>query len=220
MLVSQSILKKKALTIIRTPMTLYSAAITLFLVMDPLGNIPIFLSILNPIESKKRSAIILRETLIAFLILTAFLFAGQNILNGLNITQPALSISGGIILFLIAIKMIFPASHNEQTKARESMATEPFIVPLAIPLIAGPSAMATVLLFSNGSPDKLLIWFAALTIASIACTVILLFANKLRKILGQKGLSAIERLMGMILTTLAVQMFLNGVSSYFSLGKS
>lgn len=197
-------------------MTLYTAAITLFLVMDPLGNIPIFLSILNPVEAKRRSSIILRETFIAFLILTAFIFAGQNILNGLSITQPALSISGGIILFLIAIKMIFPTQYGENLRSREPVSGEPFIVPLAIPLIAGPSAMATILLFANKSPDQLMTCFAALTIASIACTTTLLFASQLRKILGQKGIIALERLMGMILTTLAVQMFLNGIGLYSS----
>ncbi len=198
-------------------MTLYTTAITLFLVMDPLGNIPVFLSILNPIEAKRRSAIILRETFIAFLILTGFIFAGQNILNGLNITQPALSISGGIILFLIAIKMIFPTQYGENLRSREPLSSEPFIVPLAIPLIAGPSAMATILLLTNKSPDQLPLCFAALLIASSACTVTLLFANQLRKVLGQKGIAAIERLMGMILTTLAVQMFLNGIGLYFKI---
>lgn len=197
-------------------MTLYTAAITLFLVMDPLGNVPVFLSILHPIEPKKRSIIILRETFIAFLILTAFVFAGQNILNGLSITQPAISIAGGIILFMIAIKMIFPTQQGENLRTREPITEEPFIVPLAIPLIAGPSAMAAILLFTNEAPDKIMTCFAALIIASVACTLILLFANQLRKILGQKGLIAIERLMGMILTTLAVQMFLNGLGKYFT----
>ena len=126
-------------------MTLSTATITLILVMDPLGNIPVFLSILNPIEAHRRARIILRETFIAFLILTVFLFGGQGILNGLNITQPALGIAGGIILFLIAIKMIFPQSEQGVSRPREALSAEPFIVPLAIPLITGPSAMATIL---------------------------------------------------------------------------
>lgn len=196
-------------------MTLSAATITLILVMDPLGNIPIFLSVLNPIESHRRARIILRETFIAFLILTLFLFGGQGILNGLNITQPALGIAGGIILFLIAIKMIFPQDEKGVSRPREPVASEPFIVPLAIPLIAGPSAMATILLFTSQSPEQIGTYFIALTLASVACTLTLLFSNQLRKILGVKGLTAIERLMGMILTTLAVQMFLNGVGQYF-----
>jgi multiple antibiotic resistance protein len=198
-------------------MTLQAATITLILVMDPLGNIPAFLSILNPIETKRRPRIIMRETFIAFLILSVFLFCGQGILNGLNITQPALGIAGGIILFLIAVKMIFPQSENASSKSRESFSGEPFIVPLAIPLVAGPSAMATILLFTSQAPDQSMTYFLALTLASIICGLTLLFSNQLRKLLGQKGLIAVERLMGMILTTLAVQMFLNGVGQYFKL---
>lgn len=193
-------------------MTLYSAAITLFLVMDPLGNIPIFISVLNTVEEKKRPMVILRESIIAFLILSIFLFSGQYILHGLNITEPALGIAGGIILFMIAIKMIFP-SHEDADR----QIGEPFIVPLAIPLLAGPSALATVLLFASKEPSKIGIWFIAVVISSILVTTILLFANKLRKLLGQKGLIAIERLMGMILTTISVQMFLSGISNYFNL---
>ena len=196
-------------------MTLQAATITLILVMDPLGNIPVFLSVLNPIEAKRRPWIILRETFIAFLILTVFLFGGQGILNGLNITQHALGISGGIILFLIAIKMIFPQPDSATSKSRESFSGEPFVVPLAIPLIAGPSAMATILLFTSQAPDQSMTYFIALTLASIVCALTLLFSNQLRKLLGQKGLIAVERLMGMILTTLAVQMFLNGIAQYF-----
>lgn len=196
-------------------MTLKTATITLILVMDPLGNIPVFLSILNPIEAKRRSLIILRETFIAFLILSVFLFGGQGILNGLNITQPALGIAGGIILFLIAIKMIFPQTETAISKPRDSSIGEPFVVPLAVPLIAGPSAMATILLFTSQTPDEPFTYFIALTLASAICALTLVFSNQLRKVLGQKGLLAVERLMGMILTTLAVQMFLNGVGQYF-----
>jgi multiple antibiotic resistance protein len=198
-------------------MDIYTSAITLFLVMDPLGNIPIFLSTLSAVEPKRRRWVILREALIAFAILVLFLFAGQSILKGLHITQAALGIAGGIILFLIAIKMIFPSEEPE--KSRTSLNGEPFIVPLAIPLIAGPSALAVVLLMANDNPDKLGQVFSALVLASIASTLVLLFSNQLRKILGQKGLIAMERLMGMILTTIAVQMFLSGLDQYFGLVK-
>jgi multiple antibiotic resistance protein len=188
-------------------MTLYSATITLILVMDPLGNIPLFLSVLNHIEPKKRQWIILRETFIAFIILILFLFFGQYILEGMNISRPALSIAGGIILFLIAIKMIFPHDESEKSKP----VGDPFIVPLAIPLIAGPSTMTMVMLLANQAPYDMFRWFIALTMAWFISTVILVFADSLRKILGKRGLIAIERLMGMILTTMAVQMFLTGL---------
>ncbi len=192
-------------------MTIYSATITLILVMDPLGNIPLFLSTLNHVEPKRRQRIILRETFIAFLILIFFLFCGQYILNGMHISEPALQISGGIILFLIAIRMIFPV-HGEEDKAK--LAAEPFIVPLAIPLIAGPSTMTTVMLLANQAPYDWLNWLIALTIAWFITTIILVFADFLRKLLGERGLIAIERLMGMILTTMAVQMFLTGFEQF------
>lgn len=187
-------------------MTLYSAIITLVLVMDPLGNVPLFLSALNSVDPKRRQRIIMRESFIAFLILTLFLFFGQYILESMHISQPALSIAGGIILFLISIRMIFP--HPDEVKSKQI--GEPFIVPLAVPLIAGPSTMTMVMLLGNQAPDDMLEWFIALATAWFITTVILVFSDVLRKLLGERGLTAIERLMGMILTTMAVQMFLTG----------
>lgn len=193
-------------------MTLYSAIITLVLVMDPLGNIPMFLSVLNHVEAARRPKIILRETFIALLILTAFLFFGKYILKGMQISESALSVAGGIILFLIAIRMIFP---HEERNTRMRELGEPFIVPLAIPLVAGPSTMAMVMLLANQQPEKIGLWFIALLSAWIVCTIFLLFAHRLSRILGERGLIAIERLMGMILTTMAVQMFLTGLAGFF-----
>lgn len=195
-------------------MSLYTATITLILVMDPLGNIPIFLSVLNHAAPERRKLIIVRETIIAFLILAAFLFFGKSLLEGMNISTAALEISGGIILFLIALRMIFPADNDHHDS---KIIEEPFIVPLAIPLIAGPSAMAVVMLFASQAPEHLSRWMLALFIASLFCTVTLVFADFLRKILGDRGLVALERLMGMILTTMAVQMFLTGVSAFFKI---
>lgn len=192
-------------------MTLFSAAITLILVMDPLGNIPLFLSVLSHAQPKRRQQIILRETFIAFIILVLFLFFGQYILNGMHISEAALQISGGIILFLIAIRMVFP-DHSEDSKTPD--VSEPFIVPLAIPLIAGPSTMTMVMLLSTQAPYDMTRWCAALTIAWLVTTFILVFADFLSKILGERGLVAIERLMGMILTTMAVQMFLTGFEQF------
>lgn len=196
------------------PMTLYSATLTLLLVMDPLGNIPMFLAILNSVNPKRRQKIILRETFIAFIILVIFLFFGKYILAGMHISEPALSVAGGIILFLIAIRMIFP---HEQNGRSPKQVGEPFIVPLAIPFVAGPSTMTIVMLLANQQPNHIGLWLLALTIAWLICTVILVFAENLRKILGERGLLAIERLMGMILTTMAVQMFLNGIQQFFHL---
>jgi multiple antibiotic resistance protein len=179
--------------------------------MDPLGNVPLFLSALNKVNPKRRQLIILRETFIAFIILSFFLFFGQYILEGMHISEPALQVAGGIILFLIAIKMIFP-DHSQEDKSQ--LTEEPLIVPLAVPLIAGPSTMTIVMLLANQAPYEMTRWFLALAIAWFVTTIILVFADVLRKILGERGLIAIERLMGMILTTMAVQMFLSGLERF------
>jgi len=195
-------------------MSIYTAAITLILVMDPVGNIPLFLSILKGIPPKRQAWIILRESLVAFVILTLFLFFGGQILHGLNITEPALNISGGIILFIIAIRMIFP---HADTQTKDPIAGEPFIVPLAIPLTAGPASLATVMLLASQQPDQIGACFIAIIIASAIFTAILLCSRYLMHILKMRGLIALERLMGMILTTVAVQMFLTGVGEYFQI---
>lgn len=193
-------------------MTFFTAFITLVLVMDSAGNVPIFLSLLKDFEPKRRQFIIFRELLIAFLILTVFLFFGSPILSGLNISEAALEIAGGIILFIIALRMIFPLKDQYQG---DHLDGEPYIVPLAVPLIAGPSALATVIIFATQEPERIGVWFLALVLASLFALTILLSANLLMRLLGKKGLTATERLMGMILTTVAVQMFLNGIKLFF-----
>lgn len=192
-------------------MTLISSAITLIFVMDPLGNIPFFLSTLKAVPAKKRPAIVLRESFIAYLILLLFLLFGQYLLSAMHISQPALSIAGGIILFLISIRMIFPEVEGEEKSQR---IVEPFIVPLAVPCIAGPSTMTMVMLLANQNQNDKLYLIIALTLAWSISTAILVFADYLRKLMGERGLIAMERLMGMILTTMAVQMLLSGIDQF------
>jgi len=192
-------------------MTVLSAVITLILVMDPFGGIPIFLSLLQHSSARRRRMIILREMVIALGILVLFLFLGKFILSGLHISQPALNISGGVILFLIALRMIFPRRTKEEDNGESE---EPIVVPLAVPLIAGPSTLATVILLATGYPDAILSWLFALLIAWSAALLVLLSGDLLRKLLGNRVLQAIERLMGMILTTMAVQMLLSGVRGF------
>ncbi len=194
-------------------MTIYSAAIMLFLVMDPFGNIPIFLSVLSHVNPDKRRKIIVRELLIALLFLIFFLFFGKYILSGMHITEPALGIAGGTILFLIAIKMIFPAS-NSTFVSDEDKDGDPLIVPLAVPMVAGPSSMAMVILLSTQYPSQLFSWLGALLISWSLGFIILILAEKLSKIVGKRTLKAIERLMGMILTTMAIQMLLTGIKTF------
>ena len=193
-------------------MTLFTAVMTLFLVMDSMGNVPVFLSLLKDIAPKRKVFIIIREMIFAFLILVLALFFGDDMLNALHISQSALLISGGVILFIIALRMIFPS--KDQSKDDE-LEGEPFIVPLAIPLMAGPSAIATVIIFSTQEPTKMKQWFLAVIIASIISLGVLLLSTLLMKLLGKKGLVGMERLMGMILTTIAIQMFLDGIKIFF-----
>lgn len=192
-------------------MTIYSAALMLILVMDPFGNIPVFISVLSSVDPEKRSRIILREMLIALGILILFLFFGKYILSGMHISEPALSISGGTILFLIALKMIFPPAIQPQG---ESYGDDPVIVPLAMPMVAGPSAMTMVILLSTGNPDRIWMIFASLIIAWSLTALILITAEKTSALLGKKFIIAIERLMGMILTTMAIQMLLTGIEVF------
>ena len=192
-------------------MTIFSAALLLFLVMDPLGNIPMYLTALKNVPDERRTKVIMRELLIALLIMVIFLFAGQHFLSALKISEPALTTTGGVVLFLIAIKMIFPPTQDHPTPANEE---EPFIVPLAIPYIAGPSTIASLILIMNSEPDRWLEWLAALMAAWFVCGTILLCAAPLAKILRNRGLIAIERLMGMILVALAIQMLMNGAAQF------
>ncbi len=186
----------------------------LFLVMDPLGNVPVFLTILKDVDPAKRKRIIIRELLISLGVLLLFLLVGRFILEVLQITEPSLSIAGGIILFLIALKMIFP---TQEGMFGLNLDREPFIVPLAIPLIAGPSALASVLLLVTREPARMAAWIVALVSAWMVTAIILVSSSYLSRSLGLRGLVALERLMGMILTTIAVQMFLNGVRQFNSL---
>lgn len=182
----------------------------LFLVMDPLGNIPVFLSILKDIEPKRRWKIILRELLIALVILLIFLFYGQNLLDLLHLQSESVSIAGGIILFIIGIRMVFPTRRGIMGDQLEG---EPLIVPLAIPLVAGPSTLATLMLLVRSNPTNMVGWLTALLIAWLLTAIILLMAPIFFKILRKRGLAAIERLMGMILIMIAVQMSVDGIKS-------
>lgn len=195
-------------------MDFLNAFLMLFLIMDPLGNLPIFMSVLKSVPEERRFAVLVRELLIALLIMMIFLFAGQSILNALSLKQEAVSISGGIILFIIAIRMIFPGRGGVMGAQPEG---DPFIVPLATPMIAGPSILAMLILLVNQSPERQTEWALALFAAWSATAIILMSSKPLFKLLKDKGLAAIERLMGMILVMMSVQMFLDGVLHYIKL---
>jgi multiple antibiotic resistance protein len=188
-----------------------AATATLFFVMDPLGNMPLFNAVLSRYEPRRRAAITARELVFALAILLVFLFAGTSILEFMGLTQPSLNIAGGVLLFIIALRMIFPRSGGAELTARDE---EPFIVPLAMPMVAGPSTIAILLLLSSTQPERIWDWFTALLIAWGGTTVLLTASPFLLRVLGDRGLRALERLMGMLLVLLATQMLLNGVREF------
>lgn len=188
--------------------SIWSAAVLLFFLMDPLGNIPMLLSVLKGIDVKRQRMIILREVTIALGILILFLFAGKPLLNFLHLEQEAVTISGGIILLIIGLRMIFPKPEGIMG---QQPGGEPFLVPIAIPMIAGPSVMAMLILMTQTNPENMTNWFVALIVSWVASSVILLTAPVLLRFLKERGLIALERLMGMILVMMAVQMLINGV---------
>lgn len=194
---------------------LFSSVFLLLLVLDPLGNMPFVLSLLHGLPKERRIRIILRECAIATLVLIAFLFVGDRLLLIMRLSDPALEIAGGLILFLIALRMVFPPPRS--TPAEQDIEGEAFIVPLAIPMIAGPSALATVLLASRQS-GHVALWVAAIVIACAVNTVFLLSSGWFARIFGKAGMEALERLMGLILTTMAVQMLISGIRIAFRLG--
>jgi multiple antibiotic resistance protein len=191
--------------------TTLSAALLLFLILDPLGNIPVFLGLLKPLAPARRRIVLVRELLIALGVLATFLWFGKYLLEAMHLRQESVSIAGGIILFLIGLRMIFPS--HEGSEVAEG---EPFIVPLAIPMIAGPSGMASVMLLGTQEPGRMGDWSLALLIAWAATAVILFSATYLYKVLGTRVLVAVERLMGMLLVAISVQMFLDGVKAYLA----
>ena len=195
-------------------MTILSAALLLFLILDPLGNIPVFLSVLKPLTPKRQRIVLARELLIALAVLMAFLWAGKYALEMMHLRQESVAIAGGIVLFLIGIRMIFP---RPEGLMGELPGGEPFIVPLAIPLVAGPSGMAAVMLMGSNEPTRLWDWSLALLIAWGATAVILFSATMLYKWLGRSALTALERLMGMLLVAISVQMVLDGIGTYLKL---
>ena len=196
-----------------TQMTTLSAGILLFLIMDPLGNIPLFLSLLKNVPPKRRRHVMVRELLIALGVLLVFLFGGQHILKLLQLKQESISIAGGIVLFLIGIRMIFPPPEGLMGEIPDG---EPFIVPMAIPLVAGPSGMAAVILMGSNDPARLGDWSLALVIAWAATAAILFSATYLYKWLGIRVLTALERLMGMLLVAISVQMLMDGVAAFLA----
>jgi len=190
---------------------LLSAAVVLALVIDPLGNVPLVNAMLAGLAPGRRRLVILRECAIAFATLALFMLFGRKFLDLMHLSETAMSIAGGVILFMIAIRMVF--AHPEGAFGPQARG-EPLIVPLAIPLIAGPSALATVMLLASREPAKLGMWALSLTATMVIATVVLLTGDKLQRWMGERAMQAVERLMGLILTAIAVEMTLSGIKEF------
>lgn len=196
-------------------MDIASATILLILVLDPFGNIPLVLSTLGRVGAQRRHRVILRECAIAYAVLIGFLFMGRPLLELMRLSETAIGLAGGLILFLIALRMVF--QHPEGPLgdgASDAAGNEPYIVPLAIPAIAGPSALATVIVLTSHEPQRWPEWMAAITLAFLVSTTVLLLAARISRFIGDRGVSALGRLMGLILTAIAVEMLLSGITAY------
>jgi MarC family membrane protein len=187
--------------------------VLLVLITDPLGNIPLFISAMRDVPRERRVQLILREVGIAFVILLFFMLVGDRFLRMMSLTDLSLRLGGGIVLFLIALRMIFP--HPDGALGNDPRAGgEPFIVPLAIPALAGPSALATVMLLTSQGPGKMLEWVGALTVTMIVCAVTLVLAERIQQWIGERTVAAFERLMGLVLVAISVEMMLGGVRAF------
>ncbi len=189
-----------------------SALILLLLVLDPLGSLPIFIPIMNTVPRERRYWVAAREVTIAFAVLFAFMFFGEAFLRVMRLSERSLEVAGGVILLMVAIRMIF--SHEGGVYGTPE-GKEPMIFPLAVPLLAGPSAMATVLLLASRQPERTMTWVAALTCAMLVSGAVRMRGDRIRRWVGDSVVSAVEKLMGLVLTAIAVEMILAGLKRYF-----
>ncbi len=190
-----------------------SALVLLLLVLDPLGSLPVFISVMRNVAPERRTPVALRESALAFAVLLGFMLTGQAFLALMRLSERSLEVAGGVILLIIAMRMIFAT--GAELYAADGKGREPLIFPLAVPLLAGPSAMATVLLLASRQPERVLTWVGALTVAMLFSAAVLLGADRIRRWIGSAMVSAIEKLMGLVLTAIAVEMILAGLKRYF-----
>ncbi|MBS0446234.1 MAG: MarC family protein [Proteobacteria bacterium] len=189
-----------------------SAFVLLLLVLDPLGSLPVFIPIMRDVAPERRRWVAVREVGIAFAVLFAFMFFGESFLRVMHLSERSLEVAGGVILLMVAIRMIFTPEGGVYGVPE---GREPLVFPLAVPLLAGPSAMATVLLLASRQPDRVLTWVGALACAMAVSGAVLLLCSRIRRLVGDSVVSALEKLMGLVLTAIAVEMILAGLKRYF-----
>ena len=189
-------------------MTTATATLTLWLLMDPLGNLPVFSSVLHDVRPDRRRKVLVRELLLALGFLVLFLFVGRYVFGALHLEQASVRIAGGLILATIAFRMLFPGRDGV---FGPSAGGEPLFFPLAVPMMAGPATLSLLLLLSGNDPSRTTDWLFAIVCAWAGSASILAFSGPLGRVLGEQGLSVLQKLMGMLLTCLAVQMLIEGV---------
>jgi small neutral amino acid transporter SnatA (MarC family) len=190
-----------------------SAVVLLLIVCDPFGNIPIFISALRDVPRQRRRSIIVRECLIAFAVLVTFVFIGGPFLRLLGLSELSLQIGGGVVLMLVALRMVFPTPEGIYGQPPGG---EPFIVPLAVPALAGPSALATVLLLVSSDPLRTWHWVAAIAVVMAVSAVVLAFSERIMRLLGERVTLAFERLLGLVLAAIAVELMLRGIRAFIA----
>lgn len=194
-------------------MSLFSISLILFLIIDPIGNVSIYHNLLEGYSKKQRLWVVMREMLFALVAMMIFYLLGEYVLSFLSITPTALQLSSGVILLIAAIKILFPGMGEFRAIYRSHK--EPYIIPLAIPLVAGPSLLATIMLFSQFEGVSFYI-LPAILFAWLASLLILLNAPVIHRAIGDNGLGAAERVMGMVLVLLAIQRFLEGMNLFIA----
>lgn len=194
----------------------FTICAAIFFVLNATGQVPLFLALLAPFDHDRQVRIIIRELVAALVILLVFTFFGDWVLQVLGISRPIIGMAGGILLFIISLGMIFPKAAG----TTEALKQEPMIIPLAIPVITGPGAITTVMLYAHETGNSLLVAGAVLC-AWIPSLLVILAGSFIKKILGEKGMIAIERLGGMIVCLIGIQMFASGtlllVREYFQI---
>lgn len=197
--------------------TFLSALVLLLLVLDPFGSLPLFVATMRRVAPERRVRVALRESLIAFGILVAFMFGGRGFLELMHLSERSLEVAGGVILLLISMRMVFGGDGHAPEEA-SAIDAEPMIVPIAVPMMAGPSALATVLLLVSRQPERIGQWVGALAVGVAVCGLVLVAAERIRQVIGDPMVSAVEKLMGLVLSALAVEMILAGLKRYFFAG--
>jgi multiple antibiotic resistance protein len=189
------------------------SALLLFMVMDPFGNLPLVLAVIGDVSRSAYRRIILREVLLAFLILVVFTLAGDQVLAYLGVSQSSLSVAGGVILFIISLKMIF---QNSAQIFEDPQLPDPLLVPIAVPALAGPSAITTVMILRGGQQIPAAEILIALSLVSLLTGLVLLLGPGISKVIGLRGIKAIEKLFGLLLCLVAVSMMLEGIRAFLS----